>query len=148
MSNIIRTDPFQDVARFDPFREFEGFPTWGRLRRFFHELPTEPTIRIDVTEAEKAYTVKAEIPGVKKEDISVEVDGSQVSISVEVKREKEEKKGETVVHSERFYGRQFRTFTLASEIDRKKVEAKYADGVLELMLPKSGGLTAERITIQ
>jgi HSP20 family protein len=148
MTNITRSEPFQNVARFDPFRELEGFPAWNRLSRFFHELPAEPTIKIDVTENDKAYTVKAEIPGVKKEDINVEVDGNQVSISAEVRREKEEKKDENVVHSERYYGRQFRSFTMAREIDRKKVAAKYADGVLELTLPKNGGPAAEKIAIQ
>lgn len=148
MANITRTDPFQDIARFDPLRDFEGFPAWGRLRRYFHDLPAEPTIRVEVTEDDKAYRVKADVPGAKKEDIAVEVDGNQVSITAEVKREKEEKKGEAVVHSERYYGRQFRKFTLDREIDRKKVVAKYADGVLELTLPKTGASVAEKIAIE
>jgi HSP20 family protein len=146
MANITRTDPFREIARFDPFRE--AFPAWGRLRRLFDELPAEPAIKLDVAESDKAYTVKAELPGVKKEDIAVEVDGNQVSITAEVKREKEEKKGEEVLHSERYYGRQFRSFTLGREIDRTKVEAKYADGVLELTLPKNGKVPTARIAIQ
>lgn len=147
MANITRFDPFQELARFDPFRE-EGFPSFNRLGRFFRDMPAEPRITLDVSEDDKAYTVKADLPGVKKEDIDVQVDGNLVSISAEVRREKEEKKDEKVVHSERYYGRQSRSFTVGREIDRKKVQAKFADGVLELTLPKSGAVPGEKIAIQ
>jgi HSP20 family protein len=117
------------------------------VRRLFDDLPAEPaSIRIDVTEDAKNYLVKAEIPGVKKEDITVEVEGNQVSIAAEVRRETEGKDGE-VVHSERYYGKQFRSFALGRDIDRKNVLAKYAEGVLELTLPKNGAPVAEKISI-
>jgi HSP20 family protein len=145
MSNITRTDPFREFALRS---EFEGFPSLGRLRRMFGDLPAEPTIKVEVTEDERAYKVKADLPGVKKEDIAVEVDGNQVSISAEVKREKEEKEAGEVVHSERYYGKQFRSFSLGRDIDRKKVEAKYADGVLELTLPKNDATATGKIAIK
>jgi HSP20 family protein len=148
MSNIVRTDPFKELARFDPFHEMEGFAPWPRLRRWLNELPSEPEIRLDLTEDDKAYHVKADLPGVKKEDIAVEIEGNRVTLSAEVKREKEEKKGEAVLHSERFYGKEYRTFELRQEIDRQKAQAKFTDGVLELTLPKSGAPTAKRITVQ
>lgn len=147
MANIMRTDPFRELARFDPFRDVEGF-AWPRLRRLFQDGAEEPTIKLDVTEDERAYHVKAELPGVKKEDIAVEVEGNQVSLAAEVRREKEEKKGETIVHSERFYGRQYRAFTLPRPIDRNTVEAKFADGVLDLTLPKNGAAAAQRIAVK
>jgi HSP20 family protein len=147
MANITRTDPFRELARFDPFREMEGF-AWPRLRRLFTEVPEEPTIKLDVTEDDKAYFVKAELPGVRKEDISVEIEDNQVCLAAEVKREKEEKKGETVVHSERFFGRQYRAFTLPMPIDRATAEAKFADGVLSLTLPKNNPAPTQRIAIQ
>ena len=147
MANITKVDPFADLFRFEPFRDVEGFFP-ARLRRLFNEFPAEPTIRLDVSEDDKAYHVKAELPGVKKEDISVEIDGNQVSLAAEVRREKEEKKDEKVVHTERYYGKQFRSFTLSREIDRKKAEARFADGVLQLTLPKNGSPAAERVTIQ
>jgi HSP20 family protein len=84
---------------------------------------------------------------VKKEDIDVQVDGNQVCLSATVKRETEEKK-ESLVHSERYYGRQFRSFTLGQDIDAKAVEAKFADGLLDLTLPKSAVTSAKKITIQ
>ena len=147
MANITKVDPFTDLFRFEPFRDVEGFFP-ARLRRLFNELPAEPTIKLDVSEDDKAYHVKAELPGVKKEDISVEIDGNQVSLTAEVRREKEEKKDEKVVHSERYYGKQFRSFTLARPIDRKAAAAKFTDGVLDLTLPKGGEADGQKLTIQ
>ncbi len=148
MGNLIKSDPFQELMRFDPFREVEAFAPWPRLRRMFQEWPTEPNIKLDVTEDDKAFYVKAELPGVKKEDIAVEVEGNEVSLTAEVKREKEEKKDEKVVHTERYYGKQYRSFSLGREIDRKNVKASFHDGVLELTLPKNGSPPAARIAIQ
>lgn len=149
MGNLIKTDPFQEIMRFDPFRDFEGFtPSWPRLRKMFEGMPVEPTIKLDVTEDDKAFHVKADLPGVKKEDISVEVEGNQVTLTAEVKRETEEKKDEKVVHSERYYGKQYRSFTLGNDIDRDKVEAKFSEGLLELTLPKNGTTPASRIAIK
>jgi HSP20 family protein len=104
-------------------------------------------VKVDVTKADGAYTVKAELPGVKKDDIHVAIDGSQVTIAGEVKKEKEEKKGEEVVRSERYYGKVSRTFTLAQEVDEAKAEAKYADGVLSLTLPTKAKASARKLTI-
>ena len=147
MTNVVRSDPFQELARFDPFRELEMFAPWNRFRRWMQEVPGEPVMKLDVVEDEKAFMVKADLPGVKKEDISVEVEGNQVSITAETRRETEEKKGETVVHSERYFGRQSRSFILSSDIDRDNVQAKFTDGVLELTLPKTAAGKAQRITI-
>ena len=148
MTNIVRSDPFQELTRFDPFRELEMFTPWTRFRRWMSELPAaEPLMKLDVNENDKAFTVKVDLPGVKKEDISVEVEGNQVSITAETKKETEEKEGNTVLHSERYYGRQSRTFLLSSEIDRNAVEAKFADGVLNLTLPKTEAAKVQRIAI-
>lgn len=150
MANIVRTDPFQELSRFDPFRELEKlemFPPWARFRRWMQELPAEPVMKLDVVEDDKAFQVKVDLPGVKKEDIAVEVDGNQVSITAETRRETEEKKGETVVHTERYYGRQSRSFMLSSDIDRNAVQAKFTDGVLHLTLPKTAGAKSQRITV-
>jgi len=149
MSNITRTDPLTELARFEPFRDLENFMGWPRFRRWMHELPAvEPTMKVDVTESDSNFIVKADLPGVKKEDIAIEVKGDQVSITAEVKRETEEKKGDTLVHSERYYGRQFRSFTLGTEIDRNNVAAKFADGVLELTLPKIEKAAVKRIAVE
>jgi HSP20 family protein len=91
--------------------------------------------------------VHAEIPGVKKEDIHVTIDGSQVSISAETRQEKEIKEGEKVLRSERYYGKVSRSFSLASEIDEAAAQAKYSDGVLELSLPKKTAASSRKLTI-
>ena len=111
------------------------------------EMEIEPQIKMDVKEADGMYTVKAEIPGVKKEDIHVSVEGNRISISAEVKQRKEEKEGERVLRSERSYGMASRSFSLADEVDQSKVQAKYTDGVLELTLPKKPGSSRKEIAI-
>jgi len=104
--------------------------------------------RVDVTEDSGAYTVRADIPGVKKDDIQITIDGDQVAVSAEVKREKDVKDGERVLRSERYYGKVSRAFSLGQEVDEAAASAKYADGVLELTLPKKAAAKAKRIAIQ
>ena len=124
------------------------------MRGFFvrpmnYEAPAVPAqVRVDVTENDKSYVVRAEIPGVRKEDINVAIDGNQVEISAEVKKEKEAKDGEKVLRTERYYGKVYRAFTLGQDIDDAATQAKYADGVLELTLAKKASPAAKRITIQ
>ena len=135
-----------NVSVYDPFG-----PGFGRLFanliRPFPEDRSAIEIKVDVTEDADKYLVKADIPGVAKEDIKVDIDGNHVSISAEVKKEKEEKKGETIVYSERYEGRAFRGFTLDREVDEGKSAAKYADGVLELTLPKKANGSAKRLAV-
>lgn len=124
------------------------------LRRFFSPTLVDADapqlkMRIDVSENDTGYTVKADIPGVKKEDINVRVDGNVVSIEAEARSEKETKgNGDKVLRSERYYGTISRTFSLAQDIDAARVQAKYADGVLNLELPKKAPADAARIAVQ
>lgn len=124
------------------------------LRRFFAPVALETDtpalkMRVDVAEKDNGYEVKADIPGVKKEDINVRIDGNVVQIEAEVKREKETKgDGEKVLRSERYYGNISRTFSLADDVDDSKAEAKYADGVLTLQLPKKATTASKKIAIQ
>ena len=134
-------------------------PLMGQLDGLFDEFfrpsylagngAAEPApIRIDVRETPAAYTVHAELPGVKKDDIQVEIEGNEVQIGAQVKRETEAKDGEKVLRTERFYGKSARRFSLPVEIDAAKVEAKFVDGVLELTLPKKAAATGRKISIQ
>jgi HSP20 family protein len=148
MGNLTRWDPFGEMARFDPLRDMNDYFKGFMLRPVFQGLEAEPEIKLEITETDKAYTVKADVPGVKKEDIQVSIDGSQVSISAEVKHEKEEKEGKKLVRSERYYGKQFRSFTLAQDIDDAKAEAEYSNGVLTLTLPKKAGSASKKLTIK
>lgn len=137
MNSLIRRDPFDDL-----FRGFFVRPV------DLGNQPEAPAVKIDVKETENAYLVHAEIPGVKKEDIHVNVEGPVVSIAAERREEKDVKEGERVLRSERYFGKVSRSFQLAQEIDEAQVSAKYTEGVLELSLPKKAATQARRITIQ
>ena len=119
-----------------------------RLSRPLASAEGPGEIRVDVTENDKDYQVRAEIPGAKKEDIRVSVDGNFVSINAEVRKEKEEKKAGRVLVRESYYGSSSRGFSLGHEIDDKAVVAKLEDGVLKLTLPKREGTGARPIAIQ
>jgi len=111
-------------------------------------MEAAPSIKIDLSELDSSYLVKAEIPGVRKEDIDVRVDGSTVTISAELKKEKEEKKEGRVLRRERREGYASRSFTLACPVDEGRAEALYVDGVLELKLPKKAATSTKRLSIQ
>ena len=142
MANVTRFDPFNDLV--DDL--FKGF----LVRPVSYEGRGEalPRVKVDVAEINGAYTVNADLPGVRKEDIQVSIDGAEVTLTAEVKREKEASKDERVLHSERVYGKVVRSFTLPQEVDEAKAEAKFKDGVLELTLPKKAAAQRKQITIQ
>jgi HSP20 family protein len=139
MANITRFDPFNDIDDM-----FKGL--FVRPMRFDLETP-QMRMKVDVTRTDDTYTVKAEIPGVKKDEIQVAVDGNEVTISGEIKKESEERKGEEVLRSERYYGKVSRSFTLPHDVDEAKVAAKYADGVLKLTLPLKVKAANRKITV-
>lgn len=147
MANISRFDPF-NLATTDPFGNFDDLFKGFFMRPVLFEGQPQMQIKLDVKEDDKAYTVHADIPGVKKEDIQVNIEGNQVSISAETKTEKEEKKGEKVLRSERYVGKVARSFTLAHDVDESKSQAKYSDGVLELTLPKKAVSATKKLAIQ
>ena len=147
MANLTRYDPF-NLARIDPFGDIDDLFKGFFVRPALLEGQPQMQIKMDVKEDDNAYTVHADIPGVKKEDIHVSIEGNQVSISAETKIEKEEKKGEKVLRSERYVGKVARSFTLAHDVDEAKSQAKYSDGVLELTLPKKAVSAAKKLAIQ
>jgi HSP20 family protein len=130
MFSLTRYDPFYDLAE-DLFKGAAA-----------------PRLKVDVAEKNGAYLVTAELPGVKKEDIHVDIDGAQVTLTAESKREKDIAEGERVLHTERVYGKVSRSFTLPQELDEGRAEAKFKDGVLELTLPKKAAAQRKQITIQ
>jgi HSP20 family protein len=147
MSNLTRFDPFRDMFR-SPLAEF--WPEFGgRVPAAFRGTEGLPAdIRLDVAEAAEAYTVKAEIPGARKEEIHVRVEGATVAISAERKSTREQKEGERVLLRELVQGSVARSFTLAHEVDEAGVSAKLEDGVLTLVLPKRRGGASRRIEVQ
>ncbi len=138
MANITRFDPFFDVD--DLFRGLRLAPLRGGEE-------VAPKMKLEVQEDEGAYTIHAEVPGARKDDIKVTIDGNQISISAEIKRESEQKEKGRVVHSERYYGNVYRSFSLDSAVDESKGSANYKDGVLELVLPKKNGGGPTKLTV-
>ena len=137
MANIARFDPFNDIVD-DLFRGF-------LVRPVAHDTAC---LKVDVAEKNGAYQVTADLPGVKKEDIQVQIDGAQVTLSAEVKRENEVADAGRALHTERAYGKVSRSFSLPQELDEAKAEARFRDGVLELTLPKKAAAARKAITIQ
>lgn len=140
MANVTRYDPFTDLDDL-----FKGFLV--RPMRFDGDLPEKMSIKVDVSKADDSYTVKAEMPGVSKEDIHVSIDGNMITISGEVKKESEQKKGEEVLRSERYYGRISRSFTLPQDIDESKSKATYNDGVLQLTLATKAAAGSRKLVV-
>ncbi|HEX5674513.1 MAG TPA: Hsp20/alpha crystallin family protein [Azonexus sp.] len=138
MANVTRFDPLDDL--------FRGF--FVRPVDMSGNAQQPPSIKMDVKEQGDNYLVHAELPGVKKEDIHVVVDGNQVSISAETKQEKEVKEGDRILRSERYFGKVSRSFQLGQEIDDSKAAAKFNEGVLELTLPKRAASPNKRLTVE
>jgi HSP20 family protein len=148
MANIMQRTPFfSRLSRFDPFRDDDWVKDFW-MRPFPRVVDGVPEIRIDLSEDDKNYTVRAEIPGAKKEDIKVQVDGNRVTISAETRRDKEEKNGEKVIYRECYEGSSYRSFTLDSNVDEAKAEARYENGILELTLPKKAGTAARHLQVK
>ena len=132
MANLIRRN--LDNLLDDPLRSVDDL-----FRGFFVRpigMEEAPSISLDVREDEKTYTVHANLPGVRKEDIDVQIETNRVSISAETRQEREEKEGEKLIRSERYIGKVSRSFSLAQEVNHTQASAKFENGVLELVLPK------------
>lgn len=140
MSNLRTYNPFS----MDPVEElFSGFfkPVRGS------EALQAPQIRVDVNEKEDAFVVKADIPGIRKEDIDISVNGNSLTISAEVKKETDEKKDGKVLRSERYYGVATRSMSFGNDVDANAAKAKYENGVLELTLPKKASQQTKRLAV-
>ena len=120
---------------------------WARPLQLIDEAELPADIRLDINENDKEYLVTAEIPGARKEDVRVSIDGSYVSISAEIRKDEEKKQGRSIVR-ETYRGSMSRGFSLASEVDDKTAVAKLEDGVLHLTLPKREGTARTTLKIQ
>jgi len=133
--NLIRWEPFKDTEAF--FRDFGG-PLFSRLPRLSAEnggAAMQWAPAADISETETEYLVKAELPGVKREDIRLSVEGGMLTIEGERKHEKEER-DEKSHRIERFYGSFCRSFTLPDNADAENIRAHDKDGVLSVHVPK------------
>ena len=155
MNTLTRWNPLSTLSRWNPMREFDDMQK--RISSLLDFAPTtnggeQETLTaaewlpsVDITEDEKEYLVKAELPGLKKEDIKVNVEDGVLTITGERKFEKEEK-NKKYHRIERSYGNFTRTFTLPEAVKADKVAAEFKDGVLHVRLPKDE--TAKPKTIE
>lgn len=138
MSSLTRRDPLDDF--------FRGFLV--RPVEYGNSTTEAPQMKVDVKEVADAYQVHAELPGIKKEDIHVHIDGPVVSISAERKQSCDVKEGERILRTERYFGQVSRTFQLGQDLDESRASARFNDGVLELSLPKKTAAQSRRLVIE
>ena len=119
----------RSAVNYDPFRAFEEIE-----RSFFGSQPTVSAFRTDVTDTGDAFKLEAELPGFRKEDISIDIENDCLTISAERKLDNSEEKP-NFVKRERFYGSFSRSFDV-SGINVENIDAEYTDGVLNITLPK------------
>lgn len=139
-----------NIARFNPLEDmFEnwsrGVPVW--LANAETRASAPMLFRMDVTENDREYQVRAEMPGVSKEDIGITINGNEVTVAAEVKKEKEVANGSVVLRTECYYGKLQRSFALGHEVDEAGAQARYTDGVLQLTLPKKTAAAAKRLAV-
>lgn len=135
-----------DPVRFDPITDLEDLVRGLGTRSMARTYDKALEMPMDVREDEKAFHINIDMPGVRKDDIDVTVEGNQVTISADVKRE-QTRDNETEIYRERFEGKAFRSFNLPTDVQLEKSEARYDGGVLKLTLPKKGDTKTRRLSV-
>jgi len=141
MVNLTRTP----LSIFDKY--FDDFDNAGFYIKPLHGDANLQNFKVDIKENKNTIKVHAEIPGVNKEDIHVDVNGKYLTITAEVKQLDEKKDDERVIRSERYYGSISRSVQLPSEVDMKKSSAKYQNGVLDISLGKNANKDLSKIKV-
>jgi HSP20 family protein len=143
-----RWTPVNPLGRLDRLLGFEDFLRGlGGTPTLSREYERVMDMRLDVHEDEKSYLVNVDIPGVKKKDIAISVEGNQVTVRAQVTREKS-RDNDKEIYSERYSGEAYRSFSLPTEIDDANAKATYDGGVLTLSLPKKIGASAKRLAVE
>jgi HSP20 family protein len=147
MNNLVR--PAERARGWDVLGDFDDLMGgWFRspavLRR--DEVARMPAI--DVSEKEESYLVKAELPGVARENLDITINDGVLTINAERKEEKKEEKDDRVIRQERYLGKLVRSLRLGSDIDEGRIEAQYQDGVLKLSLPKTAEVKPRKVDVK
>jgi HSP20 family protein len=157
MTALTRWNPFKDSTEWNPFREIDEFN--NRLARFFGNTParrangreditvSEWAPLVDITEDDKEYLIKAELPEVKKNDVKVRVEDGVLYLAGERHFEKEEK-GKRYHRVERAYGSFTRSFALPEDADPNEVHAEFKDGVLNVHVAKDKNARPKAIEVK
>lgn len=141
-----------NITRWEPFREFEDMfrqysPFSGRALRRVGGEGAQWAPLADISETDKEYVIKAELPEVKKEDVKITLENGMITIAGERRHEKEQK-DENEIRIESFYGSFSRSFSLPENIDAKGIRAESKDGVLRVRIPKTQAASAKPISIE
>ena len=146
MANMMtRRDAFPSL--FDEFFS-DFFQRAGVPAARGYELPAAVRARMDVIDKGDRYDVLVDLPGVRKEDIQVNVEGARVSITAETRSQRETRDGERVLHTERYAASYARSFELPAAVTEEGAEASFENGVLRLGLPKRATVTSKRLTVR
>jgi HSP20 family protein len=147
MTMPTRWNPIGSLSRMDPFADFDDlFRGFSMRPSIAREYERTMDMRLDVNEDDREYVVNVDMPGVKKDDIDISVEGNQITVRAEVTREKSGGKGKEL-YNERYSGQAYRSFSLPSEIDSGTAKAVYDGGVLTLTLPKKTGTAVKHLSI-
>lgn len=139
------------LAKWDPFREMESmmgrqdWPTRGGAMTAGEGADWAP--RVDISETEKGFIIKADIPGVKREDVKIHIEDRVLNIRGESRQEKEDK-SEKMHRIERFYGSFSRSFTLPENVNVEKIDASFKDGLLTLVVPKIEAVKPKSVEVK
>ncbi len=146
MSLMMRREPAGSLLDefFSDFFNRAGWPAAARTP----ELAASVRARMDVVDKGDRYAVAIDLPGVRKEDIQVSIEGPRVAIKAEARNEREVKNGEKLRHAERFAASYARSFELPEEVTEEGADASFQDGVLRLTLPKRAQVVSKRLTIR
>jgi HSP20 family protein len=136
-----------------------GWDLFGDFDEFVNQMFRAPAGRgndgeraimpaIDVSETDHSYIVRAELPGIKKDDLDVSINDGVLTINAETRFEREEKEKGRMIRQERRYGKYVRSMRLGGDVDESKVSADYTDGILTLTLPKSEEVKPKKIDVK
>jgi len=149
--NKTPASPAHTISRWDPFHSFREFMRWDPFREIAPLASMDRLNDIDapfeVKETKEGYLFKADVPGIKENDLTINLSGNRLAISG--KREEEKKhETETYFSYERSYGSFTRAFTLPEGIDADKVQATLKDGVLSILVPKKPEAQPKKVAIK
>lgn len=141
MSDLVRLDPFNEMMN----GIVDGIFMRPAGSRFIED---RATFKVDISEEDTAYRLWADLPGLSKDAIDVAIEGNKVTVSAEAKPHQVFSEGQRLIRSERPTGKLLRVVAFEREIDAARAEARYHDGVLELVLPKIEAAIPKRLAIR
>lgn len=147
---LATADPFRALGYGDPFRRMREMLAWDPFAEMESWLPQGRAFvpDMEVRETKNGYLIRADLPGLKEDDVSIDVSGRRLTISGKREEEQQRDEGERYWAYERSYGSFSRSFTLPEGIDPDRIDANLSNGVLEVLIPKSKAEEPKRISVK